>query len=84
MIEMAFHEAGHAVAAVVLGGVLRSAVVSGGLRKGTIYGLTTIEVMPEGREPEIAYAGAWGQARWRHNRRPSVTEVFTILDGTGR
>lgn len=84
IIETCFHEAGHATMAVVLGGVLRSAVVSGGLRKGTIYGLTNVEEMPEGREPEVAYAGPWAQARWRHGRRAGLREVYAILDGTGR
>ena len=77
------HEAGHAVAAMVLGGTLRSSVVSGGLRHGTIDGLTTVE-MHQGREPELAYARVSAQAGWRHGRRPSQREVYAVLDTTGR
>jgi len=35
--------------------------------------------MPAGRDPEVAYAGVWAQARWRHDRRPTQAELFAIL-----
>ncbi|MGE5693950.1 MAG: hypothetical protein ACM4D3_01565 [Candidatus Sericytochromatia bacterium] len=66
-----------------VGGVLQSAVVSGGLRHGEISGLTTVDVMPPGHEPEVAFAGVWAQACWRHGRRPSQREMYGMLDGTG-
>ncbi len=69
LCETCMHEAGHAVAAVALGGTLRSAVVSGGLRHGEITGLTTVAAMPTGREPKVAFAGVWAQACWRYGRK---------------
>lgn len=83
IIERCFHEAGHAVAGVVLGGVLSRAVVSGGLRGGTICAHATFEDLPPG-EPEIALAGPWAQARWRHDRTPRLRELYAVLDGAGR
>jgi hypothetical protein len=47
-IELCFHEAGHAVAVVASGGVIRSAVVASGGVIG-VQGLTTVDEMPEGR-----------------------------------
>lgn len=61
---------------MVCGGVLAAAVVSGGLRYGEITGLTTVEKMPPGREPEVAFAGVWAQACWRYGRRPSQREMY--------
>ena len=84
LAESCFHEGGHAVAAVALAGTLRSAIVSGGLRRGEITGLTTLDVLPPSREPEVAYSGVWAQACWRHGRRPSQAEVYGVLDGTSR
>ena len=63
---------------------MRSVVVSGGVRHGEIRGLTTVAVMPRGREPQVAFAGVWSQAFWRHGRRTSQADVFALLDGTGR
>ena len=60
----------------MLGGKLRSSVVSGGLRHGTIDGLTTIE-MHQGREPELAYARVSAQACWRHGRSTRCTPCST-------
>ena len=82
-IETAFHEAGHAVAAVALGGVIHSAVVASGRASG-VQGLTTMHEMPIGeRAAEIAYAGRWAQARWRAGRGPSQREMWAVLDTTG-
>lgn len=58
---MSGHAMPGAVPAVVLGGVIRSSAVSGGLRHDTIEGVTT--VLPQGREAEIAYSGPWCAAR---------------------
>lgn len=83
-LEVCVHEAGHAVAGVVLGAQLRSAVVSHSRVWGT-DGLASFSDRPHGRDEEIAYAGPWSQARWRAGgRRPTQRQMFAILDGGGR
>ena len=83
LADTCFHEAGHAVAAMVLGGTLRSSVVSGGLRHGTIDGLITVEMPPRPRAG-VGLCQGLAQACWRHGRRPSQREVYAVLDTTGR
>lgn len=83
-LEICIHEAGHAVAGVVLGAQLRTAVVSDSRVTG-VEGLATFADSPHGRDPEIAYAGPWAQARWRAGgRRPTQREAFAVLDTCGR
>ena len=81
-LEMCVHEAGHAVAGVVLGAQLRTAVVSDSRVSG-VEGLTSFSDRPHGRDPEIAYAGPWSQARWRAGRRPTQREMLMLFDGGG-
>lgn len=83
-LELCVHEAGHAVAAVALGAQLRSAVVTRSRVTGT-EGLTTLtpDGLPPGREPEIAYAGPWSQARWRAGRSPNQRQMLAVLGGSG-
>ncbi|MGV7518138.1 hypothetical protein PJM49_26465 [Mycobacterium kansasii] len=81
-LELCVHEAGHAVAGVVLGAQLRSAAVTNSRVWGT-DGLTSFADSPHGRDPEIAYAGPWAQARWRVGRRPNQREVFAVLSASG-
>lgn len=82
-LELCVHEAGHAVAAVALGGVIRSAAVTNGRVMG-VRGLTKVDTVPHGRDPEIAYAGPWSQARWSAGRRPTQRELYALFDGGGR
>lgn len=84
-LELCVHEAGHAVAAVALGGAIRNAVVTRSRVTG-VQGLTTLmpDDLPVGREPEIAYAGPWAQARWRAGRRPTQRAMYALFDGGGR
>lgn len=77
-LELCVHEAAHAVVGVTLGAELRNAVVTRS-RVWGVNGLTTFSDRPHGRDPEIAYAGPWSQARWRANRRPTQREVFAVL-----
>ncbi|MDV3215251.1 hypothetical protein [Mycobacterium avium] len=81
-LELAIHEAAHAVTAVALGGTIRNAVVSNSRVMG-VEGLTTVTDMPPGRDSEIAYAGPWSQARFRAGRRPTQREVFNVLSRGG-
>ncbi|MEE6165366.1 MULTISPECIES: hypothetical protein [unclassified Mycolicibacterium] len=47
-------------------------------------GLTTVAEVPHGREPDIAYAGPYGQAKFRAGGgRPSQRQVFTVLRTCG-
>lgn len=81
-LEVCVHEAGHAVAGVALSAQLRSAVVTSSRIWG-VEGLTTFSDRPHGRDPEIAYAGPWSQARWCAGRRPTQRELFTVLKAGG-
>lgn len=82
-LELCIHEAAHSVAAVALGGVIRRAVVASGRVIGN-QGLTTVDELPIGREPEIAYSGPWAQARFRAGgRRPTQRELYVVLSTTG-
>ncbi|WP_409437224.1 hypothetical protein [Mycobacterium sp. SMC-14] len=79
-LELCIHEAGHAVAAVALGGEVRSAVVASGRVIG-VQGLTTLthDGLPAGRMAEVAYAGPWAEARFRAGRRPTQAETYAVL-----
>ncbi|MDV3291915.1 hypothetical protein [Mycobacterium avium] len=81
-LELAIHEASHAVAGVVLGAQLRNAVVVNSRVTG-LQGLTTFSDRPHGRDSEIAYAGPWAQARFRAGRRPTQRDVFNVLSRGG-
>lgn len=78
------HEAGHAVAATVLGGEIRTAFVGGGRVTGLQGGTVHKRVAP-GTWPSILYAGPWAEARWAAggHRAPSHREVDAVLADTG-
>ncbi|WP_374025610.1 hypothetical protein [Mycobacterium sp. HNNTM2301] len=75
----AFHEAGHAIAATLLGGRIRVAVVSEGRTFGML-GKTVHDEVAAGSWPSILYAGPWAEARLGAGRRPTQREMFTALD----
>jgi hypothetical protein len=81
-LRTAVHEAGHAVAATVLGGRIHSAVLADGRVFG-IRGKTVHAEVPDGGWPSIVYAGPWAEARFIAGGRPSQRQVFAILDGSG-
>jgi hypothetical protein len=81
-IEVAFHEAGHAVMAVALGLRVRTAVVGQGARSRA-RGHTAFEELPEGHDAAVTFAGPWAQARWRAGRRPGTADLWRVLDGDG-
>ena len=81
-IAVAFHESGHAVATVVLGGRISMAVVGSDGRSGAL-GETHPAHVPEGAMPLITFAGPWAEARWLAGRRPSTRDLFRVLDGHG-
>lgn len=73
-IATAFHEAGHAVASVILGGHVHQAVIhdDGGGRTGH-------DVMPAGTEAAITLAGPWCEARWTLGRAPGPLDLRRVL-----
>lgn len=74
-LATAFHEAGHAVAAVVLGGRVHKAVL--GDNPHTEY-----DVLPEHHVPSIAYAGPWAEARLLRGHRLGPRDIHRVLVGT--
>lgn len=79
---VAVHEAGHAVAATLLGGRITAAVMTAGRTFG-IGGKTVHRTVPEGTWPSILYAGPWAEARFIAGRRPSQRQLFAVMDGSG-
>ncbi|OBG00694.1 hypothetical protein A5773_04190 [Mycobacterium sp. 852014-52450_SCH5900713] len=79
---LAFHEAGHAIAATLLGGRIRAAVISEGRAFGML-GKAVHDQVPGGGWPSILYAGPWAEARFRAGRRPTQRELFTALEHNG-
>jgi hypothetical protein len=84
-IDLGVHEAGHAVATVLYGGMIRSAVLTASGGVVGLRGLTTLAgAVPGGRTAEIAYAGPYAQAAWVAGRRPNGREMRVLLAGGSR
>jgi hypothetical protein len=81
-LRIAVHESSHAVAGALLGGRVRSAVLTDS-RVWGVDGLTTFDEVPLGSSPAIAYAGPWGEARWLDGRRPSQRTLSALMRGSG-
>jgi hypothetical protein len=77
-VDLAFHEAGHAIAGVLLGGQLRCAVVGDGRVFGPT-GLTRFDHLPASHDATVAYAGPWAQARWTTGRRPTMRDLYAHM-----
>jgi hypothetical protein len=74
-IATAFHEAGHAVACVALGGRVHMAVLGDNPR-------TEYDVLPERDWASIVYAGPWAEARHIRGRHPGPHDMHRVLAGT--
>ena len=74
-LTTAFHEAGHAVAAVVLGGRVQLATIGGDDDEPR----TEFVSIPAGREAEVTYAGPWAEARWLLRRAPGPADIRRVL-----
>ncbi len=83
-ISVAWHEAGHAVAGVLLGGRLRTAAVIEGTRNSNAIsaprGETKMDALPAGRRAAFAYAGPWAELRGTTGRRPRLYALLAALD----
>ncbi|MDF0532205.1 hypothetical protein P0W64_15025 [Tsukamurella sp. 8F] len=75
-LALAYHEAGHAVAAVLLGGQ----GISARLRDDDLEGETAMSHLDEHRQPDVGWAGPYAEARFRRGRRPGYYEVRNLLD----
>lgn len=86
-LETSWHEASHAVAGVLHGGVLASVTITEGrVKRGIVAppdGSTSFTVLPSHRHAEVAFAGCWGQVRGRTGRRPGSHEIHAVLGSTG-
>lgn len=82
---LCFHEAAHAVAGVLFGGELSTAYVAKGRVIGT-QGNTSFTELSTARNPAVALAGPWGEARWNAGcaRKPTLRETERVLSGRGR
>ncbi|GAB3024960.1 M50 family metallopeptidase [Mycobacterium bourgelatii] len=77
-LETCIHEAGHAVAATLLGGRILTAAVTNS-RVWGVSGKTVHDDVPDGSWASTVYAGPWAQARWRAGKRPTQREVYRVL-----
>lgn len=75
-IRLAYHEAGHAVAGVLLGGRVR-------LVELRDDGNTAFAHLPASADARAAYAGPWAQARVTAHRHPGPLDVHRALMTTG-
>jgi hypothetical protein len=80
-IEVAFHEAGHAVAATILNGRIRTAVVGESKTFG-VAGKTVFDELPAGADAGATYGGPWAQARWQAGGRPGTADIWRVLDAS--
>ncbi|CAN5223587.1 hypothetical protein BH11ACT6_BH11ACT6_05150 [soil metagenome] len=81
-LAICVHEAAHAVSGTVLGAELRNAVV-GELRDG-LKGQTFFYDRPSGTDPQISYAGPYGEGKFLSGgRRPTQREFYNILGNRG-
>lgn len=71
----AFHEAGHAVAAVVLGGQVHQVIVDE-------HPHTEYDPLP-GLDAGIVYAGPWAEARWELGRTPGPADMRRVFARNG-
>jgi hypothetical protein len=81
-LRIAVHESSHAIAGALLGGQVRSAVLTNS-RVWGVDGLTTFEDIPINTSPAIAYAGPFGEARWLEGRHPSQRTLSALMQGSG-
>jgi hypothetical protein len=83
MLAVCYHEAGHAVAGVLLGGQIRAVAIADGKTFG-VDGNTVYDDLSPERWPEVAYAGPWAEARFAAGRAPGMGDMFRVLESTGR
>ncbi len=78
-LEIAVHEAGHAVACTLTGGRIAKAVLIDP-PGGELSGETAFRVLAEGSKAQVFYGGPWCQARLVARKRPTAAQVRAVLD----
>lgn len=78
-IGVAFHEAGHAVAAVLSGARVARCVLTD---DPETPGLTEYDYLPPYAERAVTYAGAFAEVRHRRGPYPPLAEIRAALAGT--
>lgn len=85
-IRTATHEAGHAIAGVVLGGHLQSASIFDRPDADGNLGLTELFDVLDA-DPRVAYAGPWSEARFLAQKRgepvPTRRALDSVMSGGG-
>lgn len=81
-VDVAIHESGLAVGCVLLGGRVRTAVVTRPGATGGPGGFTKFVGLTADGHADVGFAGPWAQARWQAGRRPTMREVNAAVDGT--
>lgn len=71
-LAAAFHEAGHAIGAVVLGGRVDQVHVDDQPR-------TEYDSLTAGTRAAVSFAGPWAEARWTLGRRPGASDIRRVL-----
>jgi hypothetical protein len=82
-VAVAFHESGHSVAGVALGGTLHTAVVSAGARSRA-RGHTAFRELPDAHNAAMTFAGPWAHARWIAGQRPTSAHLWRVMEGCDR
>ncbi|OBJ46854.1 hypothetical protein A5630_10900 [Mycolicibacterium mucogenicum] len=85
-LAVCVHEAGHAVAGVVLGAELSTVVVppKGMPLAGGLKGQARFFDCPEHVQPLVSYAGPWAQAKFAAgHQRPTMRDFNAVLDTAG-
>lgn len=76
-IEVAVHEAGHAVQVILAGGQIAEVKLNDD--DPDTPGECWHTDVPKGREREVSYAGPWAESRWRHGESPRLQHVLALL-----
>lgn len=78
-LAVAFHEAGHAIAAVLAGGHIAEVVLTG---DPETPGRCTYSGVSADAERGVTYAGAFAEVRHHHGPYPPLVEIRAALSGT--
>lgn len=75
-ISASFHEAGHAVAAVLAGGRLTEVKLNA---SGDSLGACTYEGLTVEGDHAVTYAGPWCEARWTHGPGLQLADIRSVI-----
>ncbi|WP_328435737.1 hypothetical protein [Nocardia puris] len=81
-LRVCFHEAGHAVAAVLVGGRIMRAEVLDRPRDGVRGSTSFVGVDARGDLAMLSWSGPFAEARWRFGPHPRLEQVRSVLRGS--